>query len=304
MKSQKAFLLLIALLSSFAVPVFSQDSLDTTGKWKYSINTNLTLTLNSYSDNWAGSEMSALSWGWQFTGIAEREITNWLADKNVLKLAFGQAKIQDVTESGEKRWTSPKKSSDLIDFETILRFTLKSYVDPFMSARLVTQFVDMRIDSVDVYVNPLVITESFGVIRDIFKKPNLDWSMRLGGAMRQTVDNNDALLDSTKNESFTNDGGVEYVTDLKALTKDNRLNYIGQIKIYEALFSSAKDKEGTVEENYWKYPDITWENTLNITLSKFIMLNMYAQLLYDREIDQDVRFRETVGLSLSYALKN
>jgi hypothetical protein len=35
-----------------------------------------------------------------------------------------------------------------------------------------------------------------------------------------------------------------------------------------------------------------------------MMLNLYAQLLYDREIDRDLRFRETAGLSLTYSYAN
>jgi hypothetical protein len=38
--------------------------------------------------------------------------------------------------------------------------------------------------------------------------------------------------------------------------------------------------------------------------SQYVMLNIYAQLLYDREVDQDARVRSNVGLALTYSIKN
>jgi hypothetical protein len=139
--------------------------------WKLTARTNLTLNLNSYSENWAGGEFSALSWGWQFDGTAERPFTSWLTNKNTLKLAFGQTALQVkyVTAAGaeKKKWQSPSKSSDLIDFESLLKFTLQTYVDPFVAVRMVSQFVDVRVKGYNSYLNPLVLTESFGGVRDL-----------------------------------------------------------------------------------------------------------------------------------------
>ena len=299
--------LFIAGLLGVSACSFAQDTATSKSGWKYSVLTNLTLNLNSYSDNWAGSEFSAMSWGWQFNGTAERQFTKMMFNKNTLKLAFGQTALQEKNVStGEKKWQKFKKSSDLIDFETVLRFTLHSYVDPFIGARVITQFVDSRVAGYDCNGNPLIITESFGAIRDLLKRDRIVWTARLGGAIRQSIDLNELLPDSLKpSDKLTNDGGMEFVTDLKANTKDNRISYASQIKAYEAMFSSSTDKyKGTKMEDYWRYPDISWENTLGVTLTKYIMLNVYAQLLYDREIDQDVRYRETLGLSLTYSFAN
>jgi hypothetical protein len=194
-----------------------------------------------------------------------------------------------------------KKSNDLIDFETVENFTLKSFVDPFISVRVITQFTDMRSDKYTYYLNPATITEGFGVLRGIVKEEQVDWSARFGGAVRQTIDRNSTFRIGDK---ITNDGGLELTTDLKAYSKDNRISYLTQLKVYEALFSSIENKvKDTPEENYWRYPDIAWENTLGVNL-KFVMLNLYAQLLYDKEIDQDVRVRSNVGLALTYSIKN
>ncbi len=300
------FMASIAAVALFSVHSFGQDSTsDATKKWKYSILTNLTLTLNHYSGNWAGDEVSAFSWGWQFDGSAQRALAPWFTSINNLKLKFGQTSIKEENSSGNKEWEFMKKSSDLIDFESVARFTMKGFIDPFVGARAVTQFADMRTER-RVYLNPAVVTESFGAIKDILKNKFISWNARIGGAVRQSIERNYQLPDSLRpSDKVTNDGGVEFVTNFKAVSKDNRLSYIAQIKIYEAIFSSiAEGKKETSNEKHWRYPDVTWENTLGVTLTKYIMLNFYAQLLYDKEIDSDIRFRETIGLALTYTLAN
>ncbi len=265
----------------------------------------MTLTLNHYSGNWAGDEVSAFSWGWQFDGSAQRSLTPWFASINNLKLKFGQTSMKEENSSGEKVWEPMQKSSDLIDFESVARFTLKGFADPFASARAVTQFADMRAER-RIYLNPLVVTESFGAIKDILNNKFINWNARIGGAIRQSVERNYQLPESLRpSNKVINDGGVEFVTNFKAVSKDNRLNYTAQIKIYEAIFSSiVEEMKESIEENHWRYPDVAWENTLGVTLTKYIMLNLYAQILYDKEIDSDVRFRETVGLALTYSIAN
>lgn len=296
----------IAAIALFSVQSFAQDSSSNVkGKWKYSLLTNLTLTLNHYSNNWAGDEVSAFSWGWQLNGSAQRAFTPWLTSINNLKLKFGQTSIKEENSSGKKEWESMKKSSDLIDFESVARFTLNGFIDPYISARAVTQFADMRTAD-KFYLNPAVITESFGAIKDILNNKYVTWNARTGGAVRQSIERNYQLPDSLHpGKKVTNDGGVEFVTDFKAMSKDNRLSYIAQIKVYEAIFSSIADQtQGSSMEKDWRYPDVTWENTLGVTLTKYIMLNLYAQILYDKEIDSDVRLRETVGLALTYTIAN
>jgi len=304
---------IVSVILVSALYTSAQDSVPTTQPaWKLSVLTNLTLTLNSYSDNWTGGEFSAFSWAWQFTGTADRAFAKWFTNKNTLKLAFGQTAIEAKKTDGSKEWQSLKKSSDLIDFESVGRFTLQAFVNPFIGVRAVTQFYDMRVPGHDYFGNPLVLTESFGVIRDILKGQLVTWSARLGGAVRQTIERNEFIPDSLlpvpnslMPHNYTNDGGVEFVTDFKAASKDNRLSYITQFKLYEALFSSIAGKqEGLPSENFWRYPDISWENTVGITLTKYVMLNLFAQLLYDREIEESVRYRETVGLALTYTFAN
>lgn len=300
----KKYLFTTLLMLPFCYVFSAQDSLKNANPWKYALNTNLTLTLNNYSDNWDGSEVSSFAWGSKLDGFAEKAVAPWFKNVNTLKLAFGQTALQKkvvhIDGTKDKKWDSMKKSSDLVDFEVAGRFTLKTFVDPFISARLITQFGDLRVSGVDYFFNPAEITESFGAIRDVVKNSNVDWTARIGGAVRQTVERNTSIL-KPDDDKVVNDGGIEFITDFKASSKDNRIAYNTQFKLFQAVFI-PKDSDRIMDLK--RNPDVSWENTINVSLLKFVMLNFYFQLLYDKEIDTSVRFRQTAGLALTYNIKS
>ncbi|MCK4386242.1 MAG: hypothetical protein KAW52_08275, partial [candidate division Zixibacteria bacterium] len=60
--------------------------------------------------------------------------------------------------------------------------------------------------------------------------------------------------------------------------------------------------KGTSEEDYWKQIDVNWENSLSISISKYVTVSLYAQLLYDKEISKRGRFKETLSLGFAYKL--
>ena len=152
--------------------------------WKLDINTNLTTTLNTYTDSWIGGEAGSFTWGSQFLGIAEKMASKTLNTKTTLKLQFGQTSTQDKTT---KSWSSLEKSSDLIDCEELLRLMYGTLVNPFASVRIISGFVDGRDTLLTRYFNPLEITEALGASRTLHKSQNIDWSTRLGVAARQLV---------------------------------------------------------------------------------------------------------------------
>jgi hypothetical protein len=118
--------------------------------WTKSVDANLTLTQSAYSDNWSGGQVGSLAWVFNSNSLFERQVNPKLHTRNTLKLFFGQTHSQDATT---KEWTRPFKSSDRIDFETVFRFTLGRFVDPFASARIESQFLDQRNPANERYVN-------------------------------------------------------------------------------------------------------------------------------------------------------
>jgi hypothetical protein len=268
--------------------------------WKLDINTNLTMTLNTYSKNWIGGEVKSFTWAGNATASAEKQFSPKLNNKNVLKLAFGQTKAEDKgTKSG---WAAPQKSTDLIDFETVLKFTLGGFVDPFISGHAVSQFVDGSDAAALHYGNPVTITEALGAQRAIVKNDLVGWDARLGAGARQLVDR--YKLDATtgtRESDVTNDGGLEFVTNFKAVNKEKWLSFETKFSLFEALFNSkSKDLTGDAATD-WRYPDINWENQLTISVAKYIMIGGYLQLLYDRDLHKNARFKETLSVGLTYA---
>ncbi|MBT7617797.1 MAG: hypothetical protein HN590_10995, partial [Calditrichaeota bacterium] len=60
------------------------------------------------------------------------------------------------------------------------------------------------------------------------------------------------------------------------------------------------DLEGLPNEEYWKAVDINWENIFTANITKYLMVNLYLQLLYDKEVDLGGRLKQTLSLGLTY----
>lgn len=265
--------------------------------WKLSIESNVTVSLNTYSDNWTGGDAGSFSWAAKMLAVAEKQLSEKINTENTLKLAFGQTKTQD-TETDQ--WSVPTKSTDLIDFETVLTFTLGAWVDPYLSGRVVSQFVDPYVESNGesdtLYGNPVDITESFGVARDFVESDKLKLSSRVGAAFRQNIDRK-----RPEDSLTTTDGGLEWVTKLKWEPHES-FSYSSELQVFEALFRI----DAPEESSEWRHPDVNWENSISVNLTKFIMVSYYLQLLYDIEepgAKKRARFKQTLGAGLTFNAK-
>jgi len=268
--------------------------------WSKSFNTDLTLTQNSYSDSWKGGEAGNISWVWNANGQFEKQASPKFKFRNTSKFSFGQTHIQNKET---KDWAKPQKSTDLIDIENLGLFTLHKYVDPYVGLRFESQFLDASVSGINLYVNPKKITESAGAARQFYKKEKDELLSRLGFAFRQII--TEMVVDTLKEETdteTTNDGGIESVTDLK-LTLSETLQFTSKLSLYKALFfSESEDLKGTPQEDYWKSVDVNWENHLAASVSKYIVVSLYMQLLYDKQIDRRGRLKETLSLGVTYKL--
>ena len=270
----KKIVILLAIVV-FALPIFAEP-------WIVTGNANLNLSQNYYSENWASEEISSLTWTFTSNFTAKKQLSSIMLNENSLTLAFGQTHKYDKMM---EKWLKPEKSTDIIDAQSLLKFTLKSYVDPFIGLRIESHFYDAN-----GALNPTTITESFGIARDFIAKEKTNLSSRLGGAFKETFDK---ALDDTPVS-----GGAEFVTTFQTkLCKDIAL-YTSNLNIYKAMFHS--DSENLNDD--WKSPDVNWENILAIGLSKYVSFQLYTQLLYDKEIDKAGRFKENISLALNWKL--
>jgi hypothetical protein len=281
----------------FALAAAAQDS-----QWEFTISSNLLLSLNTYSDNWTGGDAGSVSWAAKLDAEAAKQLSEKLHNRNTLKLAFGQTKIQD---SDTKKWGMFIKSTDKIEAETMWRLTLGWKIDPFASVRLESQFLDLSDPGEDRYINPLNLIEAIGASAQLVKKERVDWTARLGVGGRQLIDRDQLQPDLTRETDVTNDAGFEFATEFAATNEAGWLTYKSILKAYEALISTEADEtDGTPAENEWHYPDVNWENDLTVNINKYVMLNLYVQVLYDKELHNRPRVKETLSLGLTFNYTN
>jgi hypothetical protein len=277
----------------FSSPVFADP-------WNKSLDLGLTVTQNSYSDSWTGGEAGNVNWMALANSVFEKQFSETVNSKTTGKFSFGQTHSQNQQT---KKWAKPTKSTDLLDIETLTRFTLKMWVDPYLAFRFESQFLDASVPEVKRYINPKKLTESGGISRVFYKTEKDEILSRLGLALRQIITEEvvDTAMKKTEINS-TSDGGIESVSDVR-LTVSDKISYTSKLSLYKAFFFSESDKvKGTPQENYWKEVDVNWENTISVSVSKYVNVSLYNQLLYDKEVSKKGRFKETLSLGIVYKL--
>ncbi|MDD5259711.1 MAG: DUF3078 domain-containing protein [bacterium] len=294
MKKTILCILALAMFVFFSYPALAEP-------WKVTIEDSLMVTQNAYTKNWAGSESGSLSWTANSNTLAEKQITLKMNSRNTVKLSYGLTYVQDTITN---KWGAPVKSTDLIDAESILRFTLHKFVDPYTSLRFESQFYDSSDPAKTRYINPTTFTESGGVAKELIKKDKREWLTRLGLALKQKTDR-DRLDPATleRQNKTQSSGGIEFISNFTSPYSENKITYTNNLTVYQALANSeANSLSGLPNEDYWRAVDVNWEHILSVSISRYVMVNFYAQWLYDKEIALGGRFKETLALGVTYKL--
>jgi hypothetical protein len=269
------------------------------GKWYPSLETGLAFTQGSYSDNWNGGDKGSIVWALIANGTLENQMVpkaNW---RNTLKLAFGQTHQQKANDSGGRYWEVPQKSTDLIDFESLLRLTLGSYVDPFAAFAFQSQFQDVSDPfGRKLAFNPMQFKESAGIARKFIDTEDKALLSRVGFAFRQNsrktfVDVEEPLTTSTKTDA-TNDGGIEWVTDYKTKVLEKKVSWTSKLTVYQPVFYSGRSALKDLSASYLQAngidPDVAalstqissdWENIWSSQITKIISVGLYMRWIYD-----------------------
>lgn len=297
----RASLLLAVALVLAAAPfsgAFAEEKELEIGKWYPMAETGLTLTQSSYSDNWAGGDKGSIVW----TAILNSSLENQLNEKvnwfNTLKLAFGQTHQQKVASNGERVWDNPEKSTDLVEFETIFRFTLGWHVDPYASGRVESQLYDVSDpQGRGLKLNPVKLKEAVGFARHFINEEDRSLMARVGAAFRQTSRRVfTSAAPATGTESVTtNDGGVEFVADYNTKVLEDRVTWTSKLIVMQPFFYSEKSKfEGLTEAqlttagldnkiaDFTTTVDVDWENIFTTQITKIISVNLYVRWIYDK----------------------
>jgi hypothetical protein len=301
MFSTKRIVVTVAALLLIPTITAAEDAAGDTTAWVTSLVVDVTTTQTSYSDSWVGGEAGSLNWVSNLNGSARKQLKTWLALESTLRLSFGQTLTQDAET---KDWSKPRKSTDLIDWETLGRFTLDAYVDPYAAFRIESQFFDGSVEAKKRFFSPLRFTESAGISRLFYEQDKDRVTSRLGLGLRQIIKT--AIVGDTVDlmteDSTLIDGGFESVTDASLTLREN-LRYTSKLTLFKAFYFSESDEvKGTPAEDYWKAIDVNWENTVSAAISKLITVNLYTQLLYDKEVSRKGRIKETLAIGLVYRM--
>lgn len=268
------------------------------GRWYPSVEAGLNIAQSSYSENWAGGDKGSVVWAAIVNASAENQIHRKLNWNNTLKLAYGQTHQQRVESDGSRAWDSPDKSTDLLDLESIARFTLGGFVDPFASVRFESQFQDASDpDGRILALNPIRFKESAGIARKFVDREEQALLSRLGLTLRQTARrlySGPAPDDATTTET-SNDGGLEWVTDAKRRFFDKRIAWTSKLSLYKPFFYSGKDEledlpldeleAANLDRDVADYStaiDVDFENIFSSEITKLISVNLYTRWVYDK----------------------
>lgn len=319
----------LAACLAAAVPAHAADPTPPeTGPWKFGATTGLNLSQSTFSDNWAGGDRGSIQWVLNSDFSAERQISSRFNLSNLLQLAYGQTSRQnpDPNDPDRRVWDSPDKTTDLITFESVGRFTLLSLVDPYLSMRLDSQFSDESNPTGKIRFNPIKLKEAAGVARVLQKTEDSEVITRLGFAFRQTMAKSFINPPALDTKSLTsNDGGVEWQTSVIRPVLDKKVLYKGQLLVFQPIFYS---KEETLRQtvtaggapevaDYWKVTNVNFQNSFSASITKYLSVNLYAQWVYNKldtkadagdlaDVLRNVRkagqFKETLALGLTYRL--
>lgn len=285
------------IASAWATHAGAEEKVLEPGKWYPTAEAGLTLTQSAFSDNWSGGDKGSVVWTAIFNATLVSQLNNQVNWSNELKLAYGQTLQQAADANGDRFWQKPAKSTDLIDFETIFRFTLHGWVDPYTSGRFESQFQDAS-DPLgrNLSLNPMKFKESAGLARQFFNEDDRSLLSRLGFTLRQS--RRRLFVDETStntNARTTNDGGIEWITDYKAAILNKRVSWTAKFTAYQPLYYSKSDVfDGLTAAQYEaagvdpdvgdfaKTVDLDWENIFTSQITKLISVNLYVRWVYDK----------------------
>lgn len=308
------------------------------GKWYPGLELGFNLNQAAYTKNYRGGDLNTVSWTSFLNSRLDNKLSNKVHWYNTLKLAFGQNHQQKEVD-GDRVWDRPAKSNDLIDFETLFQFTLKWHVDPFVSGRFRSQFLDQTdADRRDIPLNPLVYSATAGVGRKFFDIEQRTLASRIGASFRYSVRDffkNPAPDESMRTDTAT-DSGIEWVTNFRLLFAGDKLEWKSMLRVYQAIFYSGDEdfdrlapgelaKWGIDESvsDFTTATDVEFENMITTKITKILSVSLYTLFIYDKydntvppdvsdtgellnpvDVDTAIRkagqFKETIAIGLTF----
>jgi len=310
------------------------------GPWDWKGKIGATVAQSAFSPNWKGGDTGSFAWTMLGEFTAERQVSTGFHWSHRLAFAYGQTAKQDRTAGVEElQWQQPAKSTDLLRFESIARWTGPHWANPFVSFGAETQFLDQSSPIGTIHLNPIKLRETVGFAHVFDKSETRELITRLGVGARQTFAK--SFIDPVTQEtaSFTsNDGGIEWQTTARQPISGGKITYRGRLLVFAPLVYSrasaledydtavtAIDPTHTAVADYWRVPDVDWTNAFSTQVTKAISVDLFLELIYDKfdtaanvdnslpldtvlrpEIERNIRragqFKQTLGLGISASI--
>ncbi len=269
-------------------------------KWQKDLDLGLNVTQNLYSANWEGGEIENFSWTGSVNGIFEKQISAKFNFRNVVILQFGQVIAENVeTET----WRKPEKTTDLIDIEAVGRIISGRFFDPYSSLRVETQFWDVSYEQKKRMFNPATFTESIGISKSLYSSKNNLIMERLGISAKENLNRaiQDTLGSKTKYQVAV-DGGFEFTSDIQ-ISFSGKYKLFSRLSIYQPILHNRINKTVEPREaHYWHSININFENNISVSATDFLEASLYTQFLYDKQGSLKGRFKEIMGIGLTYSI--
>ncbi len=256
----------------------------TTGPWNHDLIFRFQLSQASFT-NWEQGGENSLAYRTSLEGKSVRQDSSvsWTTS---YQFVFGQ------TKAGSQ---GVRKNDDNISIETIVAFTPRSSINPFISVSLQTQFArgykygkTGLAEAVSKFFDPAYITEYVGAgyspVRVV--KVRLGFALRETIVSRFTVYTDDPLTNTI--EKVRIDGGPSVVTELEW-----KLNEYVLLKSKLNLFSPLRRFERIIVRS---------DNSLTARLNSFLAINIDLNLINEPDVNPRTQVKESLSLGLNYAI--
>ncbi len=292
---RKMIIALIALLT-VAAPLAAAEEAAPVGVWQSEYELGINLLQSSYSRNWNGGDKGSIVWNGAFSGRMEKQLSEGANWRNTLKLTYGQTHQQARAGDGSLFWQKPDKTDDIIDFESLFRFTQKSGWDPYVALNFKSMFED-RTDPANriININPMTITPSAGLSRRFVDTEDRKLLARVGAAYilsSRKFFTDPAPATETRRES-SDALAAEAVVEYLSPVLDGRVNWESKLTLQLPVIYSGKSVlEDDIDPVAWGLPedvagyttalDVDWQNTFSAAITKVISVKLFVRWVYDK----------------------
>lgn len=255
-----------------------------TSVWKHTMIINANITQISFTD-WAQGGENSLAYALFLEGKSTYAVDriDWV---NSYKFGYGQAKLGSQ---------SIRKTDDKIDLESVLTYKMGTYINPYASATLKTQFAEgVTYDAAGVatrvsnFFDPAYLTQAIGV----GYQPIPEVKTRLGAALREVITKSYVGYSddpsTSKIEKVKTEGGAESVTEVGWTMMEN-IVLNAKLEIFAPLKTLSR-------------MTVRSDNTLSAKVNKYLSVNFNVQLINDPSVQARTQVKQTLALGFSYSL--